>query len=262
MDYLFDKWSKLSKDLSNKFIFLFLDYDGTISPIADAPNRAVISKQTKGLLQKIALRPNRKVAIISGRALEDIKNRIGLKNIIYVGNHGLEVEGPNIEFQYPLAPGYRSIIRNIDKGLKHGLRGLKGVLIENKSICLSLHYRLAKKKDIPLIKAIFKGATLPYIVSEKVKMSSGKKLLEVKPPVNWNKGSVAKSLLAIQKDFLKSKSIISIYIGDDLTDEDAFKALRKKEITIFVGKPRASLAKYYLKNTSEVIKFLKLIAEV
>ncbi len=262
MDYLYSKWNKIKKALKGKFIFLFLDYDGTISPIVGAPYNAIISKKTKRLLKILSMHPRHKVAIISGRSLEDIQNKIGLKHVIYAGNHGLEIEGPNIKFKYPLAPGYRSIIRNIDKGLKNGLRGLKGVLIENKTICLSLHYRLAKKKDIPLIKAIFKGATLPYIVSKKVKISYGKKLLEVRPPVNWNKGSVAKSLLAIQKDFLESKSIIPIYIGDDLTDEDAFKELRKKGITIFVGKPGASLAKYYLKNTSEVIKFLKLISGV
>ena len=262
MDYLYSKWNKIEKALKGRFIFLFLDYDGTISPIAGMPYKAVISKKTKELLKRLSVHPRRKVAIISGRALQDIQNKIGLKHVIYAGNHGLEIKSPNINFQYPLTPGHRSVIRNINRGLKHGLRGLKGVLIENKTICLSLHYRLAKKKDIPLIKAIFKEATFPYIVSEKVKISSGKKLLEVRPPVNWNKGSVVKSLLAIQKDFLKSKSINPIYIGDDSTDEDAFKALRKKGITIFIGKPGSSLAKYYLKNTSEVIKFLKLIAEV
>lgn len=262
MDYLFDKIDRLKKDLAKKFVFLFLDYDGTISPIAESPNKAVISRETRSLLKKLSLVPNRKVAIISGRALEDIKNKIGLKNLIYVGNHGLEIEGPKIRSRYLLAPGYRAIIRNIDNGLKNKLRMLKGVLVENKTVCINLHYRMAMKKDIQLIKALFQEVTLPYVVSKKIQIRSGKKMLEVRPPVNWNKGSVAMWLLARQRVFLKTKSIIPIYIGDDSTDEDAFRALRKRGITIFVGKPGPSSAKYYLKNTSEVIKFLKLIRDV
>ena len=262
MDYLFDKYGKLGRNLSGKFVFLFLDYDGTISPIADAPDKAAISKETKVLLRKTTLRPDRKVAIISGRALEDIKKRIGLKNLIYVGNHGLEIEGPKLRYGYFLASEYKAIIRNIDAKLKNKLQRVKGVLVENKTVCISLHYRMAKKKDMPLIKTAFQEVTLPYVVSNKIEIRSGKKMLEVRPPVKWNKGSVVMWLLTRQKVFVKKKSIIPIYIGDDSTDEDAFKALRKKGITIFVGKPGASLAKYYLKNTSEVIKFLKLIAEV
>src|SRR3989338_6421054 len=96
MDYLYSKWNSIEKALKGKFIFLFLDYDGTISPIAAAPYKAVISKKTRELLKKLSVHPRRKVAIISGRALEDIKNRIVLKNLIHVGNHGLEIEGPKI----------------------------------------------------------------------------------------------------------------------------------------------------------------------
>jgi len=260
MRNVFYHWDEFEKKLSNKYIMLFLDYDGTISPIAGTPDKAVISRKTRQLLKKLSVHPRRKVAIISGRALKDIQNKIGLKSVIYAGNHGLEIEGPKVKFRHRPAPEYRAIIRNIDNGLKRELRGIKGVLIENKAICLSLHYRLARIKDVPRIKAIFKAVTLPYVVSEKVKISAGKKMLEVRPPVSWNKGSVAMWLLARQRVFLRGKSITPIYIGDDLTDEDAFRALAKSGITVFVGKSGLSGAKYYLKNTGEVIKFLTLMA--
>lgn len=261
MDYLYSKWNKVKKALKDRFIFLFLDYDGTISPIAGTPYKAVISKETRALLKKLSGHHKYKVAIISGRALKDIKNKIGLKHVIYAGNHGLEIEGPKIDFKYSLTLQHRAIIKDIGKKLKSAVRKFKGVIIENKTICLSLHYRLARREDVPLIKSLFQSAVLPYAAGGKVKISSGKKMLEVRPPVNWNKGSIAMWLLARERVFLKSKSIVPIYIGDDSTDEDAFKALREKGITIFVGKPRASGAKYYLKNTEEVSKFLETLIE-
>ena len=98
----------------------------------------------------------------------------------------------------------------------------------------------------------------PYIKHKRIKVTHGKKVLEIRPPVRWDKGSLAGYLLRIKKS--KARKTLPIYIGDDKTDESAFKVLRKKGITVFVGRPNAaSNAEYYVKNTKEVFRFLRFL---
>jgi len=136
------------------------------------------------------------------------------------------------------------------------------VLIEDKGVTLAVHYRLVRKKDIPLIKAIFQKALIFYQIKNKVKTGFGKKLLEVRPAVDWNKGKAVLWLLAKCKFFLKEKKVLPIYIGDDKTDEDAFKSLRGIGLTIFVGRPRDSYAEYFLNDTKEIYMFLNKILQL
>lgn len=262
MRYLFEEWDKLKEDISNKHIFLFLDYDGTLTPIVKNPNKAIMPKSTKGLLKELLKIPECRLAIISGRALEDIKNKVGLRDIIYSGNHGLEIEGPKIRFKSPIPVSFRIVLGEIKEQLTERLSLIKGHILEDKGLSLALHYRLVDKKYIPLVKVIFHEIGLPYKVAKKVKIRSGKMVLEIKPPIDWDKGKVVLWLLARQQFELGGKQVLPIYIGDDITDEDAFKALKNKGLTIFVGRPAVSEASYYLKNTQEVTDFMKQILGV
>lgn len=262
MKYLFNKWSNLIEKFRHKYIFLFFDYDGTLTPIVDNPDKAVISQEAKDLLNELSKNPWCKIAVISGRSLKDIKSKIGLKNIIYSGNHGLEIEGPRIKFESPIPSKYRTILDRIKENLNDRLRSIKGAFIEDKGLSLSLHYRLVNKKSMPLVKTIFHEAIIFGLIKDKIKIKSGKKVLEVRPPVNWDKGKVILWLLSRQKFSLGDKAIVPVYIGDDVTDEDAFHSFRNKGITIFVGKPTISRAKYYLNNTGEVIEFIRQVLDI
>lgn len=262
MDYIFSQFSKIKELLSNKLILLLLDYDGTLTPIVETPSKAIIHKDTRELLQKLSRSPNCKIGIISGRKLEDIKNIVGIDSIIYAGNHGLEIQGLKIKFENQVSPRLKSIIRNIAVDTQKRLSGIKGVLIEDKGLTLSIHYRLVSKKDMPVFEKVVSEVTNPYMVSDKIKVNSGKKVYEIKPPVKWDKGKVVLWFLARQQFISGVKDVLPIYIGDDITDEDAFKVLKKKGLTIFVGKPGDSKANYYLKNTKEVIKFLRSISDL
>ncbi len=259
MNYLPTQFSKIEGLLRNKFILLLLDYDGTLTPIIETPQKAFLSKVTKELLQKLARSPYCKLGIISGRSLQDLKNIVGIKDIIYVGNHGLEIESPKIKFKSQVSPRSKLIIRKIAVEMKERLSGIKGVLIEDKGLTLSIHRRLVEKKDLSTFNKIISEVTNPYIVRDELKVNTGKKVYEIKPPVKWDKGKVALWLLARQQFVLEEKKVFPIYIGDDVTDDDAFKALKRKGLTVFVGKPENSKADYYLKNTEEVTKFLRLI---
>lgn len=256
MKFLFDEWDAVKNKIKNKYLFIFLDFDGTLVPIARTPDKAKLAREAKELLKKMAYNPGLKLAFISGRALEDIKNKIGLKNVIYAGNHGLEIEGPKFNFEPLLSPGYRKNIGRIRKYLKQNISSIDGAFVEDKGLSLSLHYRLVKKGQIPLLKTIFHEAVILDLVRNKIKIKPGKMVLEVMPPVKWDKGKVVLWLLGRQMSLLKKKNILPIYMGDDTTDEDAFKALRNKGLTIFVGQHKNSSAEYYLKNQDEVAEFL------
>jgi trehalose 6-phosphate phosphatase len=172
----------------------------------------------------------------------------------------LEIEGPKIKFESQLSPRIKSIIRRIYEDAVSKLSKIKGVLIEDKGLTISVHYRLVDKKDIQEFLSIFAEITDPYIVRDKIRINSGKKVYEIRPPVMWDKGKIVLWLLARQHFFLEKDKILPIYIGDDVTDEDAFKVLKKKGLTVFVGEQGNSEAQYYLKTTEEVTEFLRLIS--
>lgn len=261
MHYLFARLDEIKKTIKGKVIIIFLDYDGTLTPIVKNPEAAVIAAGKKELLRKLSKNKMCKVAVISGRSLADIKNKIGLSNIIYSGNHGLEISGPKFKFKVPVSREYKVILREIKNQLKKKFSFVRGILLEDKGLCLALHYRLVNKNQIPLVESGFKEVTSPYLLKHKIEIKPGKMVFDIKPALRWDKGKAVLQLLSRQKAFLRGKAILPIYIGDDKTDEDAFRVLRNNSLTIFVGKPKKSYAGFYLKNTNEVFKLLKIIEE-
>ncbi|MFA5164940.1 MAG: trehalose-phosphatase [Candidatus Omnitrophota bacterium] len=239
-------------------LYLFLDYDGTLVPIADTPGKAVIPKSTKGLLRRLALDSGCRLAVISGRSLKDIKKMVGVKGIVYSGNHGLEVSGPGIKSRSFVPAGFRKLVKKIARDLRRGLAGIDGVVLEDKGYTLSVHYRMAGRKDIPRIRKAFREATARYIAGRKIKTGTGKMVLEIKPPVDWDKGKLVTWLLARYRPSAGGKEpVLPVYIGDDTTDEDAFAALDKNGITVFVGRPGKTKAAYFLKDYKEVVRFIR-----
>lgn len=257
MKYLFAQWPKLEGVLLKKTVALFLDYDGTLTSIAKTPDKAVLAGGIRDLLRSLIKSPKFRIAVISGRALEDIKKKLRIDNIIYAGNHGLEIEGPQIKFTSRVSAGYRKLLGQIKNELKSRVSSIQGVLIEDKGLALSVHYRLVAEKQVPAFETALREATIIYAVKDRIRVKPGKKVFEIRPPVEWDKGKTVLWLLARWKFKLGGKDMIPIYIGDDITDEDAFKALKNKGITIFVGSPKESDVTYYLKNTGEVKEFLR-----
>ena len=262
MKYFFEYWNKLKRNFARKYVALFLDYDGTLTPIVKTPDKAVLSFENRRLLERLMKNYLCKLAIISGRALKDIKKKVDIPGIVYIGNHGLEIEGPKINFKSIISLRYKGILQHIKDELTAKLANIKGVLIEDKGLSLSVHYRLVNRNQIPKIKTILYEATILYTIRNKIKIKLGKKVFEIRPALEWDKGKVVLWLLARWEFSLKDKNILPVYLGDDVTDEDAFGVLRNKGITIFVGRPKNSKAQYYLKDTEEVKDSLNRIVQL
>jgi len=254
VQHVFHVWQNIEKRLwSAKGIFLLLDFDGTLTPIVKRPREAELSSEMGGILKFLTKKRGFRVAIISGRSLSDLKQKIKIKNIIYVGNHGLEIERKGKKFICPEASKSIPTMKELKKILKARLGSIKGTIVEDKRVGLAVHYRMVKNSDVPELKRTVGQIFRPFMEKRKIKIGHGKKILEAKPPIMWDKGKAASMLL----DSFKQEKPLSFYLGDDKTDEDAFSALDGKGITVFVGKPRESKAKFFLRNVGEVGTFLK-----
>src|SRR3989338_215918 len=256
MKHLFREWDRIKIDLENKFLAIFLDYDGTLTPIAQTPDRAILAQDIRVLLKKLAKMPDCKLAIISGRALAGIERLVDIKEIEYVGNHGLEIGGSAINFESLLTPRFKEIIGQIKNNLNVQLAAIEGILVEDKGLTLSIHYRLMDEQHMPRLKKILNKVIKPYLPGKEVRAGFGKKVFEIRPPVQWDKGKAILWLLKNAQYGFKKTGALPIYLGDDFTDEDAFEAIKNKGLTVRVGSAKSSHARYYLKDTEEVSQFL------
>jgi len=257
MMYLFDDIDNIKTRINGAVMFLFLDFDGTLAPIVDLPSNAVLSEENRKLLILLSETEKCRLAIISGRELKDIKKRIGIANISYAGNHGFEIESPDFKYTIPLYDEYRSVVCKLKKEIENCIPEKKGIWIEDKNFTLSVHYRAVDKFDIDSVKKYIKDITAHYAANNLITVKEGKKVIEIHPPVKWNKGEVV--LYLIEKWVAESahSECIPIYVGDDVSDEDAFKEIKNFGLTVYIGNPTLTNAQYYLNNTDEVSKLLK-----
>ena len=260
MKYLWDEITDIKKFLGvYDKIVLLLDFDGTLTPIVKPPNRAELSKSMRNLLIKLSKKQGFYLAILSGRTLKDIKKKIGLPNIIYGGNHGLEGEIFGKKYSFHIPQKKLAVLKDIRKQLNEIANQFEGVFIEDKGPVVSLHYRKIQKYQIPVFKKLFKKILKPYEQKGLIYVIEGKMVYDIYPKVNWNKGEFA--VLIIQEiEALTKQEPVTIFIGDDSTDEEVFKKL-KKSITIKVGRDNNSNAKYNLNDTEDVFNFLSWINE-
>jgi len=262
MQYLFDIWDKVAHRLkSADHILLLSDYDGTLTPIVDKPELAALPQETRKLLRTLAKNRRYTVGIVSGRALPDLKSKVDLEGIIYAGNHGLEIEGFGSSFLEPIAEEMRPFLRMLNQALSATLRGIKGVFVEDKGLTVSVHYRLVDDTEEGRVKDTFRKVTDSLHVTGKIRITQGKKVYEIRPPVDWDKGKAIAWLMAKCREVRGRGGALPIYLGDDLTDEDGFKAIeRNNGISIFVGEGSLqSAARYFLKSPEEVAQFLKML---
>ncbi|MDP8235734.1 MAG: trehalose-phosphatase [Candidatus Erginobacter occultus] len=263
MTHLFSDWDGVAARLAGAGqVLLCLDYDGTLSPIVRRPAAARLAGSTREILRRLAGSERVTLAVISGRGLEDVRNRVGLKGVIYAGNHGLEIRGPDLEYLNPSARRARPALRAAAKKLVRQLVAIEGAEVEDKGLTLSVHYRRVRPPDRDLVRDTVFQVIAPARSRRAVRVGEGKMVIEIRPPTPWNKGN-AVNLLRREAGKSGEGKPLPVYVGDDRTDEDAFKVLKGKGITIKVGPPGVeTLARYRLAGVGEVKEFLRRLDRV
>jgi trehalose-phosphatase len=231
-------------------IGLFLDFDGTISPIVLTPSSAQLDPAIRTLLERLRDLPNITVGVVSGRLLQDLRSRTAIDGLIYVGNHGLEIEAGEIRFREPAAEALRRELKCVSLQLKLALDRVDGLEIEDKGLTLSVHYRKVHEDMQDWVRDIALETAGKY---QSFRSQEGKKVVEIRPRLDWDKGHAMMWLL---KEVLPP-STLPIYIGDDATDEDVFGAI-PQGITIRVGGVPATgtRAHFVLPDVQAVARFL------
>ncbi len=249
---LFQFWDKnKSAFLSGEKPVFFLDYDGTLTPIVERPELAVISPDMKDALKRLSERYT--TAIVSGRMREDVEKLVGIKGLLYAGSHGFDISGPRISLIEPRAKQAIPLIAKIVRHLSKELNAIPGVLIEEKKFSAAVHYRLVDESYLPKIRDL-----VERIIQDNpsLRLLSGKKVFEILPKIDWDK---ARAVMWIMQTLGISWSDASVvYIGDDTTDEDAFRIIRKRGTGILVSdRPKESAADFRLSSPEEVKKLFE-----
>jgi trehalose-phosphatase len=253
MIHLFQAWEEVEPRIRHaRSLFLLLDYDGTLTPIVSRPELAVCPPQVKSLLEKLRDSPRSQVAIISGRALEDLKEKVGVSGITYVGNHGLEMENPAGVHRKKLSPQRQEELGRIRKDLEARLNSIPGISFEDKGPILTVHHRNAPRGSGGLVLTAVEEALAGY--PNRWQISTGKKIFEIHPQIEFDKGKTVRELLHRSS----GTRPFPVYLGDDRSDEEAFLAIQGQGIPIFVGpEPASSAAPFFLRDPSEVLDFLR-----
>jgi alpha,alpha-trehalase len=239
-------------------LLLMSDYDGTLTPHVPNPSDASLMQQVQRHLSALARSSQIRLAIISGRDLGDVSARVGVPGAVYAGCHGLQIDGPGIAFSHPEALTQQQTVRSLGAALMRQAEGIEGMRVETKRLGITVHYREVPDEERQRVEAELAQA----IQNEggRLKIFHGTKAIEILPQVAWSKGHCA---LQIRSWALQSLAppMLSLYMGDDWTDELAFEALLGQAITVRVGPPDvASRATYRLDGVEGVHRLLERLA--
>jgi trehalose 6-phosphate phosphatase len=252
-----DSLSHLGRRLASvESVLLCLDFDGTLAPHVDDPDAATLTDDNRRMLETLCQQSALDIAIVSGRALADVKNRVGIGAFTYAGNHGLEsdVWTENEESTvHPRVKQYRSTIDRVCTALETQL-AVPGCHIENKGATATVHYRNADIEPDEIEERV--SSVVEEIGVESLQLIPGTEIVEIRPAIEWNKGYAVRQF---EKRYQGES--LTIYIGDDTTDEDAFRAIEPEGISIYVGTDDETDAMYYVPDVDGVTEFLEWLAD-
>jgi alpha,alpha-trehalase len=244
--------------LAGRTLAIFLDYDGTLTPIVRRPQDADLPQRTREVIRKLARRCP--VAVVSGRDLRDVRERVGIESLYYAGSHGFDIRGPDGKRrEHPEAVPLLPQLDRAEGALQKRLADIRSCRVERKKFAIAVHYREVADEDVPAVEKTVKAIHARHAG---LRLSGGKKIFELQPDVEWNKGRAVRWLME-DKLNMDYGDVMPIYIGDDVTDEDAFEALRSDGVGIRVGDTNEtdSAARYQLRDPGEVRQFLRNLAD-
>jgi len=239
---------------SSDRLAVFLDYDGTLTPIVSHPEDAWLPESMRQTLRSLAARAP--VAILSGRDLDDVRGRVLVDGIVYAGSHGFDIAGAG-GLRRELGAAYLPVLDTAETELREALDEIQGAQLERKHFSVAAHYRNVNESDAFRVAQAVDAVAARH---RELRRMDGKKVYELLPDIDWDKGKAVLWLLEALE--LERGKVLPIYIGDDRTDEDAFSALEKRGVAILVSEqPQVTAASYWLHNPEEVEEFLQKITD-
>ncbi|QBJ94728.1 trehalose-phosphatase [Rhodococcus sp. ABRD24] len=238
---------------------VFLDFDGTLANIVNDPDAAALVDGMSTELARLAR--NCRLAVISGRDLTDVQRRVGVPGIWYAGSHGCELLGPDGEFhQNDAALAAAPDLARVADSLRERLRDVPGVLVEHKRFAVAVHHRNVDPDRVEeVVAAVYAAAN----GVDRIRVTNGRKVTEIRPDIDWDKG---RALLWVLDRMGDVADLLPIYIGDDLTDEDAFDAVATTGVGIVVRHSeqgdRRSTAQFAVDSPDEVRELLQRLADL
>lgn len=264
---------KVIKNAHKKQIVVFLDYDGTLSPIVEDPERAFMSTEMRATVKDLA--SCFPTAVISGRSRSKVFDFVQLTELYYAGSHGMDIMGPakssdgfrvkgtksrdkrgNDVVKFQPASEYLPVINKVCNALIESTKSIKGASVEHNKFCVTVHFRRVNEEYWEVLAERVQNVLKDYPT---LTLTHGRKVLEVRPCISWDKGKAVEFLLK-SLGYKDTGDVIPLYIGDDKTDEDAFKMVNRAKhgCSILVSSvPKPSDAKLSLQDPSEVMEFLR-----
>jgi trehalose 6-phosphate phosphatase len=254
--------AELERWLAGRRPVVFLDYDGTLTPIVDRPEDALISDSMREAVRGLARRCP--VCVVSGRDRRVVQDLMGVEDLIVAGSHGFDIWSPEKgTLEHEGGGGFEELIERVTARVRNESGTIEGSLVEPKKASVALHYRLVAEPDRPHVKAIVDRLLAEH--PDDLKVTPGKMVFELQPKLDWDKGKAVLYLLDALG--LDRDDVVPLYLGDDITDEDAFEALAGRGIGIFVGHAsdpevggRTTAAAFVLDSIEEVERFLDTLA--
>ena len=260
MPHLLNVWPSVSRKLaaSDRVLLLF-DYDGTLTPIVARPEIAILTDETRRLLSSLAGMDRFVVGVVSGRGLADLESLVAIPGLVYAGNHGLEISGSGMDFVHPEAPAFVDLLVEVAGKLEQELAEVPRILVDNKRLTLTVHFRGTPDLYSAHVDAAVVTTVKPYADAGQMKITRGKKVVEVRPNIDWGKGNAIEQIYRNCGD-----DPLLVFFGDDETDEEGFVAVQNAGgIAVYIGRSRQNtVALHQLESPVEVGQALALLAQL
>jgi trehalose 6-phosphate phosphatase len=247
-----DHREEIAALLRGRRLAVFQDYDGTLTPIVEDPAKALLSPETRRSLQRLA--ETCPVGVISGRDLDDVRALVGLSSIWYAGSHGFDIAGPGGE-RHQRNPEFLPALDAAEAELRAAVTAIPAAWVERKRFAVAVHSRQVEEARIGDVAAAVDAVAKAH---PELRRTAGKKVFELRPDVPWDKGRALRFLLGVIGPGVGD--ILPVYIGDDQTDEDAFREVRDHGLAIVVrgeDDDRSTAARFALNDPGEVRVFLE-----
>jgi trehalose-phosphatase len=257
---LFDAVEEIRPSLADeRRLALLADFDGTLAGFTDTPDAAELPGEVRTALARIARNPRVVIGIVSGRALTDIRLRVGIDEIVYAGNHGFEIAGPGWTWTHPEADQAREAVAACCRRLQQRLRGVPGAWVEGKGLTAAVHYRQTPHRFAEGVRVAV-HEEIARVPPGTLVVRPGKQVLDLRPDVSWHKGAAVRWILTRLFGETWPRRACVVYAGDDRTDEDVFEALASPAVTVKVGPHvHPTAARYRLDSIEDVYRCIRLL---